>query len=352
MKAKVLPDNLKTALKWVKPATTSSSALPVLENVLIEATWQGVRVTATDLDLAASAFIGGKIEKPGKITVPFKALEGLAKNLPNDSLEIKAAKNAAVALTQDSGTITMQGIDAQEFPLTPTAKGKTYKALDRLQDACRFVEHATSTEQGRPILTYVQLKNGRLWAADGYRLAIAPALSGEGSLPRSLVNFLARVKDDPTKLTLDDNLITVWFGDNWVSAKQCDGNFPDWEQVIPDAKWSIKVGFAQFLEKVQLIASLKPDAKMLIVKPGRGRLYLEAETENLTINDWLPASCQGKNERFALNVLYLLDTLHARKPFIKEGWLKMKGGTGSAGITLIDEETKFVEVMMPMYIRE
>jgi len=350
MKAKVLPDNLKAGLKWVKPAMAKNTALPVLENVLIEATWQGVRLTATDLDLAASACIGGKIEKPGRITVPFKALETLAKTLPNKPLEMCAKRKGHLTLTQDSKNIMLETIDAQEFPLTRTAKGKTYKALDTLQDACRFVEHAICTDGCRPSLEYAQAKGGKLWAADGYRLTIAPGFNGEGSFPRSLVNFLARAKEEPTKLTLDDTFITVWFGDNWVSAKQYDGQFPDWEQVIPKANWSIAVDFARFLEKVQLIASLKPNGKIVILEPKRGRLYLEANAEGIAIKDWLRASCEGKRERVGFNALYVLDTLHPRKPLIKEGWLKISGGTGSEGIVFADQHTPFVEVIMPMHI--
>jgi len=340
-----------------------NTALPVLENVLIEATWQGVRLTATDLDLAASAFIGGKIEKPGRITAPFKALETLAKILPNEPLEMCTKRHGHLTLTQDSKNIVLETIDTQEFPLTPTAKGKTYKSLDDLLDGCKFVEHALDKDySSRPGLTYAEIKKGKLWAADGFRLAVAPAFNGQGSLPRALVCFLARAKDEPTKLTMEDKHITVWFpwtlaglgqgGDNWVSAQQYEGTFPDWGQVIPKTKWTITVDFAQFLDKVQLIAKLQPAGKMLKLRPKKGRLYLKAQAEELSIADWLPASCEGKADLFALNVDYLLATLHARKSFIKEASLKMKGGTGSQAITLIDQETKFLEVVMPMHIHD
>lgn len=350
MKARVLPHDLSAGLKWIKPAHSKASVLPVLQNVLMEATNQGVRLTATDLQLTASAFIGAKTEKVGATTLPIKELDILAKNLPDECLEFRTKKNAHVALRQGSRTIQLRGIDADEFPTNLTAKGKTYKALDNLVDSCKFIEHALATDENRPALVYAQVKNGKLWAADGYRLAIAPGFNGEGSLHRSLVNFLARAKEEPTKLTLDDNLVTVWFGDNWVTGRRLDDRFPDWKQVIPKPEWSITVDFKEFLAKMSLVFSLKPSANLVRFTPKKGRLYMEFNggDEDLSYNDWIKASCNGKRETFALNAKYLLEALRARKPLLKEGWLKIKVQTPSTGMMLVDQHTRLVEVLMPM----
>jgi len=352
VKTRVLPHDLKAGLKWIKPAWSKASILPVLHNVLVQATNQGVRLTATDLGLTASAFIGGKTEKPGATTISIKALETLAKNLPDECLAFQAKKNAHVILRQGSRTIQLRGIEADEFPVTPTAKGKTYNALDQLVDGCKFVEHALDTGDSRPGLAHAEVKKGKLWAADGFRLAIAPGFNGEGSLHRSLVNFLARTKQEPTKLTLDDNLVTVWFGDNWVTGTQHDRRLPDWEQVIPKPEWSITVDFQEFLAKMSLVFSLQPIAHLVRFQPKKGRLYMEfnAADEDLSFKDRIRATCNGKTDEFALNAKYLLEALVARKPFLKDGWLKIKVQTASTGMMLVDQHTKLVEVIMPMHI--
>jgi len=313
---------------------------------------QGVRLTATDLELTASAFIGGRTEKAGATTLPIKALDTLAKNIPDEPLEFRTKKNAHVALQQGSRTMQLRAIDADEFPVTRTAKGKTYKALDGLRDGCKFIEHALSTDDNRPALAHAQVKKGKLWAADGYRLAIAPGFNGEGSLCRSLVNFLARVKEEPTRLTLDEDLVTVWFGDNWVTGRRLDDRFPDWEQVIPKPEWSITVDFKEFLAKVSLVFSLKPAANLVRFQPKKGRLYMDfnASDEDLSYKDWVKASCNGKREPFALNAKYLLEALKARKPFLKDGWVKIKIRTVTTGMMLVDQHTRLVEVLMPMHI--
>lgn len=352
MKAQVLPHDLKAGLKWIKPAMAKKTYLPVLENVLFEASNQGIRLTATDLDVAASAFIGGKTDKPGRTTVPFKALETLAKTLADRSLECYAKRNTNIALTQGSRTIRVKTIDAQEFPITPTAKGKTYKALDDLLDGCKFVQHALATDDSRLALSQAEVKKRKLWAADGYRLAIAPGFNGHGSLSRSLVNFLARAKEEPTRLRLDDNLVTVWFGENWITGRQYDGRFPDWEQVMPSPECDVVVDFREFLDKISLVFSLKPVAHLVRFQPKRGRLYMDfnAADEDLSFKDWIRATCSGKRRAFALNAKYLLEALKARKPFLKDGWVKIKVQTPSRAIMLVDQHTRLVEVIMPMHI--
>jgi len=352
VKTRVLPHDLKAGLKWIKPAYSRASILPVLHNVLVEATNQGVRLTATDLQLSASAFIGGRTEKVGATTLPIKALDILAKNLPDEPLGFDVKKNAHVTLRQGSRTIQLRAIDANEFPVIWPAKGKTYNALDDLVDGCKFIEHALASNDNRPGLAYAEVKKGKLWAADGFRLAIAPGFNGEASLHRSLVNFLARTKEEPTKLTLDDNLVTVWFGDNWVTATQHDGRFPDWEQVICKPESCIALDFQEFLAKISLVFSLKPVADLVRFQPKKGRLYMEFNTtdEDLSYKDWIQASCNGQREVFALNAKYLLEAVVARKPFLKDGWFKIKVQTPSTGMMLVDQHTDFVEMLMPMHI--
>ena len=75
-----------------------------------------------------------------------------------------------------------------------------------------------------------------------------------------------------------------------------------------------------------------------------------AADEDLSFKDWIRATCNGKREAFALNAKYLLEALKARKPFLKDGWLKIKIQTPSTGMMLVDQHTRLVEVLMPMHI--
>lgn len=352
MRAKILPSALKAGLAWIKPAKAGKTFLPVLENVLIEAhSERKVDLTATNLEISATVALGGKVEKPGSVTIPFKDLESLVKTLPNELLELRTKRNGKLAIVQGTRTILVRTIDADEFPHWPVAKGKTYKALNSFVTGCKFVQHAIAKDQARPALNFVQAIGGQLRGVDGYRLAIAPGFGGVALLPASLVRFVARTKDVPTKITVDDNYVTVWFGLHSVAGQQHQGQFPDCDAIMPKSvAWTIKVDFHALLKQAELIAKLKPTRDAIIFRPKRGRLYMEAQAEEIEVSDWIAANVQGKVEPFAIKARYLVDTLKARKAYMDDGWLKIKGQGPNSGMVFTDQHTRFVELIMPVFL--
>lgn len=351
MRAKILPSALKAGLAWIKPARAGKTFLPVLENVLIETGGDRLRLSATNLEIAATYVVSATVEKPGSVTVAFKDLENLAKTLPNELLELRTKRNGKLAILQGTRKIVVRTIGADEFPRWSVGKGRTYKALDSLTKGCKFVQHAMAKDDARPALNFVQAIAGQLRGVDGYRLAVAPGFGGVALLPASLVRFVARTKDVPTKITVDDKFITVWFGQHSVTGQQHEGKFPDCDAIMPkDTTWTIRVDFHALLKRTELIAKLGPSRDMIIFRPKRGRLYMEAKAEEIEVSDWIPANVQGKVEPFAIKARYLLDTLQARKAYVDDGWLKIRGQGPNTGMVFTDQHTRFVELIMPVFL--
>lgn len=352
MRATILPSALKAGLAWIKPARAGKTFLPVLENVLIQAhSKRKVDLTATNLEISATVALGAKVDKPGSTTIAFKDLETLTKTLPNELLELQIKRNGKLAIVQGTKTIVVRTITADDFPHWPTAKGKTYKALNSFTDGCKFVQHAMAKDNARPALNFVEAKGGYLRGVDGYRLAIAPGFGGEAMIPAALVRFVARTKELPTKVAISDDCVTVWFGLHSVTGKQHEGAFPNCDEIMPKSPaWTIKVDFHALLKRAELIAKLKPSRHAIIFRPKRGRLYIEAKAEEMEFSDCIVAKVQGKVEPFAMNVNYLLDALRARKAYMDDGWLKIKGQGANTGMVFTDQHTRFVELIMPIFL--
>lgn len=375
MKAKVLSDNLKEAVDWIKPGLARGSILPVLSNVLVEAKNQGMRLTLTDLELTVSALAGGKISKAGATTIPLKGFERLVKSLPDGEIvRFKTEReekgngdrprriDERCTVSCGSLSVTFKAIVADEFPLVKTVRGATFNDGASLPQGCRLMQHAIDKEDSRPALTYAELTNGTLAGVDGFRLATYELEGLRDKRPitlcRSLVNFLARQRAEPTKVVVGfkQGMVAVWFGDNFAQAKMDEARFPDWRQIVPKShNWDIRVPYQELRNATELLEKLAPAAKMLHLEYKTGKLHLVAnEYETFEASQQIEAVIDGKaNGQFALNVRYLLDTLKARgKVLGDKDWIVMQGNSQNSPVTITDFHSGLYELIMPMHLSE
>lgn len=72
MKVSVLQEQLAKALSIVGRAVDTRSTLPVLANVLLTADESRLRLSATNLELSITTYIGAQMQQPGHVTLPAK----------------------------------------------------------------------------------------------------------------------------------------------------------------------------------------------------------------------------------------------------------------------------------------
>ena len=88
MKVTVLQENLARGLSIVSRAVSPRSTLPVLANVLIATDEGRLRLSATNLELGITCWIGAKIEEEGSTTVPARTFADLVSTLPDPQVSL------------------------------------------------------------------------------------------------------------------------------------------------------------------------------------------------------------------------------------------------------------------------
>src|ERR1700682_1138168 len=122
MKVNCLQENLAKGLSIVSRAVAARRPLPGLGTILLPTDNARLRLSATNLELGITCWIGAKIEEEGATTVAAKTLVDLVNTLRQDEVELELVvrtqtPNLACGRTQAH----LKGIDAQEFPLIPLA---------------------------------------------------------------------------------------------------------------------------------------------------------------------------------------------------------------------------------------
>ncbi len=258
MKATIERATLLRCLSHVQSVVERRNTIPILSNVLIEASADGtVKIMATDLDLQVVESIAAvSVESAGAITVSAHLLFDIARKLPEGSqVGLEAADNR---MTVKAGRSRFQlpTLPRDDFPVIvegdlPTSFELPAEVLAELIDKTRF---AISTEETRYYLNGIFLHVAeddapvlKAAATDGHRLArytLARPDGAEGMpdviVPRKAVGELRKLLDEAldgnVEIDLSASKIRFTLGGEGgvvLTSKLIDGTFPDYSRVIP-----------------------------------------------------------------------------------------------------------------------
>jgi DNA polymerase-3 subunit beta len=375
MKVSVLQENLAHGLNIVSRAVSPRSTLPVLANVLVATDEGRMRLSATNLELGITCWIGAKIEEEGSTTVPARTFTDLVSTLPSDQVNMTLnVRTQSLNVVCGSSNTDIKCIDSQEFPPIPVpdlGQGIQINVAD-LKEMIQQVVFAASTDEARPILTgvlvTVQGNQISLEAADGFRLSVRKAsLSDSASrpikavIPARALSELARIAgdgDQPLTMVVPPGRGQVIFRmkDVELASQLIEGTFPDLEQVIPRSYQTRTVlSTAQFLKackQAEIFAREGSHIARINIAPGGelkpGAVEISGHSEETGSNQTIvDGSIEGPPILIAFNVRFLREVLDVIKtPNVA---LETTTETSPGVIHPVGEDT-FLHVIMPMHL--
>ena len=340
MKISCTRENLHQGLSVTSHLMNKGVNLPILQNVLIKAEGGIIKFTATNLEMAVSCLVRGKVEEGGEYTAPSKLLFDYVALLPNETIQL-TTEDSFLRLHCGHHKTKINGVAASEFPLIPTIEVQKQFRLpaQEFRRALNQIIFAVALNESRPELTGVVLnfiKGDKprlvLAATDSYRLGektiiLPEAIKNEGKViipAKALVEIgriLAVFKDDvdaPSEIimNLSENQAVFSYGSVELISRVIEGNYPDYKQIIPkDFATSLEV------DKEDLIKAVK--AASLFAKNGLFDITLGIDAANNKMNVRAIDSQRGENiaeciaevkggdNSVTVNYRYLLDGLNA-----------------------------------------
>ena len=337
MKVTCRPAVLGQALQVVSRAISSRTTLPILNNILIETTAEGLALTATNLEIGIRKVVPAEVTAEGSTTAPARLLTDFVGTLPDDELEMTLdGPSQSLNLRCARFDTHIKCIEADEFPPGPRPDegDRLEVALDDLVGAVEQTQMAASTDEARPVLTgvLVQVQGGSLTlaATDGHRLAVrklaaagpsdpAGASQIDASLivPARALAALARVlKGEPGKVEViiskARNQVFFRAGSSELTSRLIDGKYPNYAQVIPSkSSTTVKVATAELTQTVRAVSLFARDsANVIRVKAQSGALTLSATTNEVGDSKAeMAADVDGSDIQIAFNARYVLDAL-------------------------------------------
>lgn len=368
----VLQENLAKSLNIVTKAVDSNPPLPVLANVLLETEDSRLKISATNLELSITMWIGAKVEQSGSITLPARTFSELISSLSRERVDLRLdAATHTVHLRCGVQTSNIRGIDADEYPpINHNDSANLQLDGETLREMILQTAFAAAREQNRPILTgvYLQLDGQTITmaAADGYRLAVRTTEISETFdekqdmvVPARTMNEIARIVEDDQEIGIalpaQRNSITVFAPNIQISSQLLEGRFPDFASIIPRAFVTSTVLYTSDLlvvcQRAEIFARDNANSANLSVKPAQNPgepaevLIVGKSAERGDSEGMLDATAEGEPLDISFNIRYLIDVLRVIK---EERVVFQSNGPENPGVLKPENRDDFTHVIMPM----
>lgn len=249
MKLKIDRSELLRILAHTAQVSTSRSAIPILENVMLGAKDGSLTATSTNLDQQISDSAVATIETEGSITVPRKAFYDLIRKTGADSRVSLDLNGGKLRVRAGRSQFDLSTLPADDFPLIAPEElpMRIEMNAEAVEAAFQKVRHAQSSEETRYYLNgiFLHLSDGKLFAVatDGHRLSralIDANISGNPAdfiIPRTAVAQIERIipSTDEIILQASGKKVRLEAGTVTLDSKLIDGTYPDYQRVIPEA---------------------------------------------------------------------------------------------------------------------
>jgi DNA polymerase III subunit beta len=375
MKVSVSQQNLSHGLSIVTRAVAPRTTLPVLSNVLLATDEGRLRLSATNLELGITCWIGAKVEEEGSFTVPARTFSDLVNTLPNEAIGLSLnSRTQTLEIHSSASASEMKGIDAQEFPPMPTPEldaGISLNVAD-LKEMIQQVVFAASSDEARPVLMGAKISIEEnevvMAAADGFRISVkrsplAAAIPNPVSIivPAKALTELARVAvdgDQTVTMTVPSGRGQVIFTlkDVEVASQLIEGKFPDYNQILPRSYKTRTILTTQSIlaacKRAEIFAREGSNVVRLNLKPtAEGEMSLveisAMNEETGKSDEGIDATIEGTSLLIAFNVKFLREVLEV----IKTPNVALETtAPNTPGVIKPVGDDSYIHVIMPMHL--
>lgn len=376
MKVIVQQQKLSHGVNMVARAVAPRSSLPVLSNILVKTDEGRLRLSATNLELGITTWIGAKVKDEGGITVPARTFTDLISNLPNEDVTLTLdSQTHTLNVRCGTSTTDIKGIDAEEFPPIPEPDLSSGIPLnvENFKEMIQQVAFAASTDEARPVLTGVHLTSDgdriNMAATDGFRISIRSAILAEppqrkldAIIPARAMSELARLATDGNETMLmafpsERGQVIFHLRDIELVSQLIDGNFPDYKAIIPQTFKTRTVlstaGLLKACKQAEIIAREGTNVARLDIQPEQegqksASLEITAISEQTGSSEiTVDASVDGNPLLVAFNVRFLREVLEVIKT---ANVLLETNAANTPGLIRPVGDEYFKHIIMPMHI--
>lgn len=340
MSLKIQRSHLLKALNHVQSVVQKKNTTPILANVKIEASEGFVKLTTTDMEMAATAKIPAESTGNLSFTISVVMLFDIVKKINGDSVEIEMMFDPQVEgqilLLFNSSKFKLPTLPSEEFPNFEVGE-TTHKFIINskiLKGLLNKTKHAAAVEETRYYLNGVYLHTVtqgdqtlmRAVATDVHRLAKVDVIMPQGMedlpgiiIPKKTVMELVKMLDEyngEVNVGIAPHKIVVEAGDMKLASKLVDGKYPDYARVFPAlSETRVELPTQELIRSIEMVISVSNDkTKTVKMELEPSQVIISASSGihgNASGRQVMAANYNASPIALGFNSRYILESLSA-----------------------------------------
>ena len=303
-------------------------------DLLIDASKDMTRIFSTDMDTSVIVNISTNISENGSMVVFGKKLSEILSTLSNDDIQLHATSDTLLkvkSLSKESKALfNLKGLPGKEYAQVPDIANDYVFKIDQkiIKNMIRKVITSASNDDTRYVLNGIMMNarkdNLKMVATDGRRLSLVSCpIKGPASEKNVIVS--KRVLSEMEKMLglegecqigISDNHIFLSFDNIYIVSRLIEGDFPDYQQVIPaafefEAVFTLADLYAS-VKRISLMANENYKRLNLVVKDKVAQ-FNSSDPDLGDAVDEIPiletSKSSDKEFEIAFNCFFLLDIL-------------------------------------------
>ena len=358
--------DLSEACQVVQRATSSKTAIPAVEGILMSAENGVLTLTGYDLEMGITTSIPCNVEESGKIVVNAHMFSETVRKLPDKPVYLDSDLRQIAEIKCAEFKTKIIGMSADDYPELPSIMGGYDVVLGQamLKDMIKKTIFSAAQKDTKVVHTGVKFEfeenHIRLIAVDGVRLAIRNEdieYSGEELsfvVPAKTLSEVMKLLSDGEEtlnISIGQRHIIFKIGNYDIISRLLDGDFLKYKDAIPSStKTVVKVNTTAFLESIDRTSLILADRLKSPIKCvfADNSVSLSSNAALGTSSDKIPVEIEGDeciigfNNKYMIDVLRVCDTDEVRI---------MLNGPVSPILVVPNEGDSFIFLILPVRLR-
>lgn len=331
MKFNVEGKTFQQQLSAVSKVINAKNALSILDNFMLRVEGDRLSITGSDQENVLTAYMAiSESDGDGAIAVPARRLLEITKEISNQPLAFYINDDTKeIDIRFLNGHFNFMGLDAADYPerRSPAEEQREFTVpAEMLLKGIENTIFAVSADTVRPIMT------GIFWdiheqditfvSSDTHKLVryintmAAPGFNATFILPSKPANILRGIvgKEGDVKISFDSKGATFEFGDYLLSCLFINGNYPNYNRVIPvESPFEMtvdRVSLLTALRRVSIFAAKSSNLVVLDIQPNEVVLHAQDLDYGTSAEERVTCGYDGNSMTIGFNGQFMIEILN------------------------------------------
>ncbi len=320
--------NLLNGVQTVSKAVPNKTTMSILECILIDASRDGIRLTANDMELGIETIIEGDVIEKGVIAIDAKIFLEIVRKLPDNDITIETDSSYKTTITCEKAKFNISGKSGEDFSYLPSIEREEGIILSQftLKEIVRQTIFSISDNDNNKLMTGELFDiNGntlRVVSLDGHRISIRKIELKNSYEPRKLVvpgktlNEVSKILpgdgDKDVSIYFTSKHIVFEFENTTVVSRLIEGEYFRIDQMLSsDYETKVRVNKRELLSCIDRATLLvkEGDKKPIIITITDEHMELKINSALGSMDEDMDIEKQGKDLMIGFNPKFLIDAL-------------------------------------------